>query len=123
MKTFIFTTLCLLSLNFNDIKTKSGDIEETTECMLSMRVHPLEFVYLTSTMQFTLSFQSNCKDYLHHGYFVIPFNKFYPLTGKHHPRIVIMQYGGENFTFQYTNNQKSSKYYYYLYLIDRIYEC
>ena len=80
--------------------------------MLSMRAHGLQFIPLTETMQLNLTFESNCKDYLHHAYFVIPFSKVYPLTAAHHPRTVILKFGGEEFKLDYFNPKKNSNFIY-----------
>ena len=87
----------------------SKKFEKTTECMLSMTVFSLEFVHLTTTMQFNLTFQSNCKDYLHHAYFVIPFSKLYRLTDKQHPSKVMINFAGQNYEFKYWNMKNYSK--------------
>ncbi len=51
-------------------------INSQLQCLLSMRVFPLEYIEKTNTMETKVHFESNCMPYPHAQYFVIPFKKY-----------------------------------------------
>ena len=102
------TLILLLGTQIGGKPVKYGP---TAECMLSMRAHGLQFIPTTVTMQLNLTFESNCKDYLHHAYFVIPFSKVYPLTPSSHPRTVILKLAGQEFSLSYSSPKKNGRHF------------
>ena len=108
------TQVCVYFLLLTTIFSKPLKFEPTAECMLSMRAHGLKYIQLTETMQLNLTFESNCKDYLHHAYFVIPFSKVYPLTHVHHPRTVILKLAGQEFALTYFSPTSNSRKIYFI---------
>ena len=113
---FLCSTLFLLFVNYLECKDKTK-WSDYSECMLTMTAHPLKYVFLTNTMQFNLTFESNCKDYLHHAYFVIPFSKTYQISQFHHPSNVLLKIGGQDYDLQYSGQDKET---YGIKLIGRI---
>ena len=59
--------------------------------MLFRSIMPLRFVGETQTMEFRLSFKSNCLDFATLNFFVLPFNQNLGLTQKLHPARVILR--------------------------------
>jgi hypothetical protein len=100
--------LILLTLT-NLVFSKSVKFEPNAECMLSMQVFGLEYISLTETVQLKLTFESNCKDYLHHAFFVVPFSKFYDMNNKKHPRSVILKLAGQEFRLNFINPKQNGK--------------
>ena len=99
MKVFaFFITLSILSMHTFSKKQK---FEKLAECMLSMQVNGLQYISLTETVELKLVFESNCKDYLHHAFFVIPFSKVYEIDYTHHPRAVVLRLAGEEFRMNF----------------------
>ena len=97
--------------------SKAVKFEPLSECVLSMRAHGLQYIKLTETMQLNLTFESNCKDYLHHAYFAIPFSKVYPLNSAHHPRTVIFKFAGQEFTLNYSSPKDNGNFRYVIFIL------
>ena len=93
-------------------QVQSGRYDPLAECMLSTTIHELEYVASTNTMQWNATFQSNCIDYLHHAYFVIPFTKFYPDMFNLHPSKVVLAFAGQDYVFKFMriNKDNSNQY-------------
>lgn len=97
--------------------TRAGKFDQLAECMLSVTSHELAYVPLTNTMQWNATFQSNCMDYLHHAYFVIPFSKFYEQLFEMHPSKVVVDFAGQNYVFQFMDiDEQGSKQLYFFFL-------
>ena len=89
-------------------QVQSGPYDPLAECMLSTTIHELEYVAMTNTMQWNATFQSNCIDYLHHAYFVIPFTKFYPEMFSLHPSKVVLAFAGQDYVFKFMRINKDN---------------
>lgn len=72
------------------------------QCLLAMRLHPLEFVEKTSTVQFKIRFDSNCMPYFQMQYFIIPWKLFYDLSLESHPTQVVVEMMDTEYTLLFS---------------------
>ncbi len=66
-------------------------INSQMQCLLTMRVFPLEYIEKTNTMQTKVHFESNCMPYIHTQYLVIPYDNYnQAMSLAKHPKNLVL---------------------------------
>ena len=98
-------------------------INSQLQCLLIMKVFPLEFIEKTQTMQTKVYFESNCMPYIHTQYFVIPWDTFLKsISLEKHPKTMMLVVRGQNIriTFSDPEDEPDKKWVYRKYMTAKV---